>query len=194
MIGELVCPDCGGVVGAVEATEAGPPCRCFADASSSANSASMTGTLTGAAVSRLDPPGDGAAADAVVPAPATVVIKVCRTCGTDLNGHRRYRDSLGYLCTACHDEEQKQEHYGRVRCGVCGHLVKEEKLADYEGTLMCPNCHGERTDLRRQEIKRIGFKGARVRDELRQVYILLAVGGALLLVIVVGVLINHFRH
>src|SRR5258708_829038 len=29
MAGEILCPDCGGVVGATETTSAGPPCSCF---------------------------------------------------------------------------------------------------------------------------------------------------------------------
>ena len=177
MIGELVCPDCGGVVGATKRTEAGDPCRCFADSSSSA------GTLLGTVVSRLDP-------DEPPPPP---VAKVCKACGKDLNGHRRVKDGGAYLCVPCAKEDEKRENYGRVRCRVCGHLVKEEKLTDYEGTKMCPACHEQRTTVRRQQIKRLGFRGARTREELRQIYILVAIGAALAVIAIVGLLIHHFR-
>ena len=77
---------------------------------------------------------------------------------------------------------------------MCGHLVKEEKLTDYEGTKMCPNCHDQRTTMRRQQIQRMGFRGARTREELRQIYILVAIGVALALVAIAGLVIHHFRH
>ncbi len=119
---------------------------------------------------------------------------MCRVCGTDVAGHQRYKDSLGYLCSPCKKAEELRENQGRVACRVCGKLVKPENLTDYEGTKMCPQCHGERRTMRKQEIKRIGFKGARNRDELRQLYLILAIGGVLLFVILLGVVINHFRH
>jgi hypothetical protein len=192
MIGELVCPDCGGVVGATETTEAGAPCRCFSGSSSS--SASVSGTLSGTSVSRYADPsgGDDASAHDVLPPPPP--LKVCRICGTDLNGHRRFKDGQGYTCPPCYEEEQKRLNYGRVPCPVCGHLTKEEKLTDYEGRKMCPKCHDERTTLRRTEIKRMGFSGARTRDELRQLYVGLIAGGALVFIILVGVVIKHFHH
>jgi hypothetical protein len=207
MIGEMVCPDCGGVVGATEPTDAGPPCRCFADGSGSSSalmggtlSGSMTGTVGGHAGLGSDRNlGDGSeatASDLVVPdaPPPVAVVKVCRVCGTDVAGHRRYKDSLGYLCGACKEAEQLRENHGRVACRVCGKLVLPENLTEYEGTKMCPKCHEERQKVRLQEIKRIGFKGARNRDEIRQLTIYLAIGGALLLIILAGAVINHFRH
>ena len=188
MIGELVCPDCGGVVGATEPTDAGPPCRCFADGSGTSGlSSSMSGTMAGGVPGEAS---DASASDLPMAAP----VKVCRLCGTDVAGHRRFKDSLGYLCVPCAKAEEMRENQGRVRCRVCGKLVKEENLTDYEGTRMCPQCHGERREMRLQEIKRIGFKGARTRDELRQLYIYLAIGAVLLLFILAGVIINHFRH
>ena len=208
MITELVCPDCGGVVGATETTEAGPPCTCFVRPASrlSSQSVSMSGTLSGVAVDGLDPSaGDASTADVFEPTtadpqpgevPAVVQpgLKVCRVCGKDLNGHRRVRDGGGYLCVPCAKEDEKRENYGRVRCRVCGHLTLEDKLTDYEGTKMCPNCHEQRTVMRQTEMKRIGFAGARVRDELHHIYILLAIGGGLMFMILLGVLINHYRH
>ena len=187
MIGELVCPDCGGVVGATEVTEAGPPCTCF-----TRRSPAMSGTLSGTVVDGVDATGD----DVFDAAPAPpVVLKVCRLCGKDLNGHRRVREHGGqsYLCVACAKEDEKREHYGRVRCRVCGKLTLEEKLTDYEGTMMCPHCHEQRTLMRRQEIKRIGFSGASTREELRHVYILLMIAAGLTVVILIGVLVNHYR-
>ncbi len=186
MIGELACPDCGGVVGATEETDAGPPCRCFSDTAG----LSMSGSLAGRSMSGESMV--GASSSDVGPAP--VVEKLCRVCGADVAGHWRRKDSLGYMCRNCARAERERENQGRVACRVCRHLVKPENLTDYEGTKMCPKCHKERADMRLQEIKRIGVKGARSREELHGLYKLLIIGGTLLFIILVGVLINHFRH
>ncbi len=203
MIGEMTCPDCGGVVGATESSEAGDPCRCFADGPSggslsgaSVAGTSVSGTLGGLGGSRYGA-SDLAASDLDVappPPPVVVVEKRCRICGVDVAGHRRLKDSLGYMCVPCAKAEELRQNQGRVACRVCGKLTKPENLSDYEGTKMCSKCHAERTTMRKEEIKRIGFKGARNRDELRQLYTILVVGGVLLFIILVGVVINHFRH
>jgi DNA-directed RNA polymerase subunit RPC12/RpoP len=171
MIGEMVCPDCGGVVGATETTEAGPPCRCFVSDNTSKSET----------VADLPPP---------VEAPAA---KICRICQKDVTGQKRVKDHLGYYCVDCAREQEKIEHQGRVRCRVCGHLVKEENLVVYEGTKMCVKCERERLDLQKQEIKRMGFKAARTREELRQIYIL-AFSLVLLLIFVVYGAMKLLHH
>jgi DNA-directed RNA polymerase subunit RPC12/RpoP len=165
MIGELVCPDCGGVVGATETTEAGPPCRCF-----------------------VPPPAD--ASDTVADSPPVEqvpVAKVCRICGKDLTGKKRIKDRTGYWCSDCVKEDEKQLHGGRVRCRSCGHLVKEENLTLYEGTRMCPTCYQERINLKKQQIKRMGIKAARTRAELQRIWGLVAILVVLGLFIAYGV-------
>src|SRR6266436_5989471 len=107
MAGELMCPECGGVVGETEVTDAGPPCTCFSSNSSDT------------------------AVDMPSPAGAASQPKICVLCGKDVSGHRRLKDSRGYVCYNCAKEEQRQERGGRVRCRSCGRLVKEEALNDY---------------------------------------------------------------
>ena len=172
MLEEVLCPDCGGVVGETEATEAGPPCRCF----------------TAPPPSPDESPVDSSDQ---TPAPAP---KVCRLCGKDVTGKKRVRDPHGYYCYECHQEQEKKNYQGRVRCNVCGHLVKEENLIVYEGTRMCPHCHNEKIELQKKHIKQIGFRGAQTRTEAKQVLRLVMVLGVLALVILAGFLINHFRH
>ncbi len=166
MMDALLCPDCGGVVGATEPTEAGPPCRCFVAQTSPVDKAEETLSDT-----------------VTVHAP---IAKICRICGKDVAGQKRVRDHLGYYCYACAKEEEKKEHQGRVRCRVCGHLVKEEVLTNYEGTKMCPRCHAERIEAQKTQIKRMGFKGVRTREELRQLKVLLAIAGVLAVVMIYG--------
>ena len=158
----------------------------------------MSGTLSGTSFGQRFTATDLDATPAdVAPAPEpppAAAVKVCRACGTDVAGRRRYRDDLGYLCHDCKKAEELRLNQGRVACRVCGKPVLPENLTEYEGTRMCPKCHGERIAMRKQEIQRIGFKGARNRDELRQLYVYLAIGGVLLFFILLGVVINHFRH
>jgi hypothetical protein len=175
MVGGILCPDCGGVVGATETTEDGDPCRCFVAKSSDDTH-----------MDPVDPPAADLAAPSVRP-------KVCRICGKDVTGQKRAKDHTGYYCYDCHKAEEKRENYGRVRCRVCGHLVKEESLTDYEGTRMCPTCHGERIELKKQRIQRMGFVGARTRYELKQVYLLLAILAVLGIIIYFGVYLRG-RH
>jgi DNA-directed RNA polymerase subunit RPC12/RpoP len=170
MIGELMCPECGGVVGATETTEAGPPCRCF----TASNDASDTIT------------------DAPPPVDEAPVVKVCRVCGKNLTGHKRVKDSQGYWCMDCVKEDEKKLHGGRIRCKVCGHLTKEENLLPYEGTKMCPRCRQERQDIKKQEIKRMGFKAARTRAEVQQIYGLAII--VLILLSVIGYGVYRFMH
>jgi DNA-directed RNA polymerase subunit RPC12/RpoP len=166
MIGELLCPDCGGVVGATETTEAGPPCRCFVK--DPADQAKPDETVSDAAPPEVTP------------------AKVCRVCGKDVTGQKRVRDHLGYFCYECAKEQELKEHQGRVRCQVCGKLVKPESLTPYEGTKMCPACHHERIEAKKMQIKRMGFKGARTREEVRQLKNLLIIAGVLAVIMLYG--------
>ncbi len=161
---KILCPDCGGVVGATETTEDGPPCSCFSN------------------VSRVD-------TAVAMPSPALQPEKHCVICGRDVAGHRRIKDSRGYICYNCAKEERRREIGDRVRCSVCGRLVKQSVAIDYETTKMCPQCHQERLKLQKGQIKRAGITAAHSQHERKRLYLLLAVGGALLLVII----LNHFH-
>jgi DNA-directed RNA polymerase subunit RPC12/RpoP len=166
MIGEILCPDCGGVVGATETTEAGAPCTCFKD--------------------QVSDKSDETTAEAVQPIEPPVEKKICRKCGKDVAGQQRVRDQYGYYCIDCAREVESHERQGRVRCQVCGRLWKPESLTAYEGTKMCPTCHRERIDAQKRTIQRMGFKGARTREEIRQMRNLLIAAGVLALFMIYG--------
>jgi len=155
---EMICPDCGGVVGASQTTAAGPPCTCF-----------------------TNPAATETAVD--IPSPQE---KVCALCGKDVTGHRRVKDSRGYICYECAKDEQRRERGDRVRCGVCGRLVKESVLMDYHDAKMCPQCHAEKVAMAKQQLKRIGVAGAYSREEKRRLYIVAAIAAALLLIILLS--------
>jgi DNA-directed RNA polymerase subunit RPC12/RpoP len=179
MVGELLCPDCGGVVGATETTEAGPPCRCFAGEPESS-----------ALSSRMDETAMGETAVAEPPKP-----KICRICGKDVAGHRRVKDSAGYMCYDCAKAEEKRELGDRVKCNVCGHLAKETSIQTYEGTRMCSKCYDDRMDLQKKHIRDIGVHDARTRADLSQLNKFLIVAGVLLVIILLSVWrINSGHH
>jgi hypothetical protein len=177
MIGEMLCPDCGGVVGATETTEAGAPCRCFTQTPGKSDTL-VSETMV---------------AETLQPAEAPVS-KICRICGKDVSHEKRVKDNQGYYCYPCAKEEDKKDHQGRVRCKVCGKLTREEHISEYDGKKMCHRCQAERNALKKQQIKRIGFKSARTREELRRIYIMAAVLAVLLLVMLYGALKMMHGH
>jgi hypothetical protein len=163
MAGEMICPDCGGVVGATETTSAGAPCSCFITDNRSADTAVDLPSPTGPAQP-----------------------KVCVLCGKDVTGHRRVKDSRGYVCYDCAKDEQKRGRDGKVRCRSCNRLVKEETLVKTETTKMCARCHAEQLKKRKQEIRQMGIATAHKQFERGRLYLFLAVGVILLLIMVLS--------
>src|SRR4051794_15533683 len=88
------CPDCGGIVGATEATDEGRPCTCFTQPDHRTDDDSHGTDVM---------PSQGAASPQ----------KFCRVCGKDLTGKKRLKDSLGYWCPECAKEDAlKKEEKG----------------------------------------------------------------------------------
>ena len=127
MASELICPDCGGVIGA------GPDDARF----------------------RCVCSGGGAAADdtevAVAPPPAA---KVCVNCGKDVTGQKRAKDSRGYWCYECHKEDMRKEKGAdkpRVRCPDCGRGVPADSLINFDGIPICQKCRAERSEMAKEK-------------------------------------------
>jgi hypothetical protein len=182
------CPDCGGVVGATETTDAGPPCRCFQD---DANGFSAPASSS---LDNLDPSGTH-----VLEAPQTAE-KVCWKCGKNLAGHRRFKDSYGYWCIDCHKadkgKKEEQENAGMAPCRACGRMVKEETLTSYEGELMCSRCLRERREIKKMGAKKFRTVSDRAykKTEFQRLFILLGILVVLALIILLrslGVIGEH---
>jgi hypothetical protein len=158
------CPDCGGVVGATEVTDAGPPCRCFND------------TLNG------NGPPDSSGTQ-VLEAP---VQKVCCRCGKDLTGKKRLRDSEGYWCVDCHRADRKEHASEGVKCASCGRVVPEESLSNYDGDRICSRCVKEKRELKKAGAKKFRAVDGRRFDayEKKQVLIVAAILAVLAAIIV----------
>lgn len=162
MAGELYCPDCGGVVGAAETTEAGRPCSCFRSS------------------------GTGSVAAVDIPAPVGETQKICIFCGKDLTGQRRVKDSRGYLCPECSEEEDRRERGDRVRCPGCRRLIEPSALIDEDGSKFCERCIIERKKARLKRIERLGIRGARTRYEKSRLYVIFGIVAFLLLIILLN--------
>lgn len=152
----VFCPDCGGVIGG-RSPDGVKLCTC---------EVKPAGPLRG------------------MPNPAEKS-KVCCHCGKSLSGKKRFKDSLGYWCEACHYTQKKDEMRDHTPCDGCGRYVEEHKLADYEGLKMCSRCITERKSRGRNRW-RVTFGSEHDAQEKRTLVILVVVAAVLLLVIVLA--------
>jgi len=133
----VLCPDCGGIIGATKVTDEGHPCTCY----------------TATAGSVLEP-SDVNTAEIDAAAAGVEFQKVCIVCGKDVRGHRRVKDSRGYTCYACAKAERRQQLGDTVRCPACNRRVRETTLTNYEGMRICSRCIDERRNLQKVSRKR----------------------------------------
>jgi hypothetical protein len=167
---EVICPECGGVIGASPGGDV-KVCTCHtADYHPDEK-------VARAAEAQV------AAEQASMPK----VEKICRICGKNLSGHRRIKDKFGYICLACDQDEKDATAEGLVSCGECGRKLKPAGLIDYHGTKICRRCFADH-----QEISK--FKAPPPKLELhdehekKRLYILLAVAGVLGIIVLLSAL------
>ena len=150
----VFCPDCGGVIGGD--AKGRKPCICLV-------------TPEGARPGMPDP----------VSKP-----KVCCKCQKDLEGKKRFKDSLGYWCEACHFSEKREEQAKHVPCDGCGRFVEPDKLEEYEGVHICGRCIRERKSEGRKKRRAIRF-GTEHREYEKKTLMTVAIVATLLLLIIV---------
>jgi len=165
---ELICPDCGGVIGG-DSTDAGRACVCWANKSAD-------GELPG---------GQDSSGDTVIERPNGPRPKVCCKCGTDLTGKKRLRDSRGYWCYACHKLDKEANKPKGERCADCGRIVAEAALSDFEGRRICGSCRAERKDLAKER-RRLSPVKTDAYDKLakQRVYWLFAILAVLAVIVI----------
>ncbi len=151
----VFCPDCGGVIGG-RSPEGVKLCTC---------ELSPAGP----------PPG--------MPNPAEKP-KVCCHCGKDLTGRKRFKDSLGYWCEACHYSEKKEDMANHKPCDACGRYVETRKLVAYEGIKICTRCMAERKAHGRRRRWRVTFGSEHQAHEKRTLVMLVVAAVVLLLIMV----------
>jgi ribosomal protein L34E len=153
----MICPECGGIIGADEASDQGKPCTCFKTKGDT--------SVMGKAVSD---------------------VKVCWKCGKDVTGLKRARDSNGYWCYDCHKADKAKNAPQGVRCAECGRKVAETALIDFEGMLICTKCRDDHAELARHKKKfraKVGDSAYQAHDRKR-LFLMLGFVGVLVLIIV----------
>jgi hypothetical protein len=171
----LLCPDCGGIIGATEATEEGHPCECFGGGADDGGGVSLSDT------DRIDSP------VSAVERAAAAVSKICFTCGKDTSGHRRIKDSRGYQCYPCAKEERRKETGGTVKCPDCGRRVRANNIREYEGMKICGRCVEHRKDVKKKAVRKVATHSYE-RHEKKQLKWLLLVFAVLILIVVLNLM------
>ena len=195
MAAEILCPDCGGVIGATEVNDGiGWPCTCGTGGSSQPGGRSPDDTdvdmpaFTDEAAGRA---GAGGASAGTATAKRTEgPPKPCITCGRDTNGHRRFKDHRGYMCYACAKAEQVQARAGSFKCEACGRWMPDQVKHAHLGKTICATCLGQEREAERKRPKKVDTS-AHAAHERRNLYILLAIMAVLLTIVIlrqVGVL------
>jgi hypothetical protein len=160
------CPDCGGIVGATEATDEGPPCTCFGQPEHRGE--------------------DDSHGTDVVPSPAAGPQKFCRVCGKDLSGKKRFKDSLGYWCPECAAEDKKRSEEKGTPCAQCGRKVPEQSMTSVDGKLMCSRCVREQRELRAPGNKKFRTISDRTyKESEKKNMIILAVVAVILVILMI---------
>ncbi len=169
MSADLICPECGGVIGG-ETSEQGRPCTCFSSKAHTTTDFSADGQQS--------------SGDTFVEK-AAVAVKVCCQCGKDLNGKKRLRDSRGYWCAACHKLDKAAHAPKGIKCADCGRVVPEAGLTEYEGLQICGPCRTQRKNLEKEQ-RRLSPVKTTAYEELnkRKLLGLLAVVGVLVIIII----------
>lgn len=164
---ELICPECGGVIGAKEIDSEGrSPCTCYTpEPSSSSSHDDPSDTVS-------IPAQAGSVAGATVERPAAA--KLCITCGKDVTGHRRVKDSRGYLCYECAKKEIATEKEGTVPCGECGRRVKEAGLQNYNGVNICRKCLDDHKEADKKRVRKVATKEIDAYEK-RNLYVMIGV-------------------
>lgn len=162
---DVICQECGGIVGATEPRGGREPCRCHLEHNAT------------------NSPSDTALIDS--PPSTEAPVKLCIVCGKNVAGHRRIKDSRGYLCLACAKAERRAEIAGTLPCQECGRRVKPQGLVQYQARRICKRCFADHREAEKFRVKKVS--GAYFEaHEKRRLIVLLGIAAILLLFILWG--------
>lgn len=187
---DLICPDCGGVIGGQGVDSEGRgPCTCFQTDTNSDAPRSEKGDSSDTVSIPVPTPATSTGA-----APAAVVssepAKLCIVCGKNVSGHRRVKDSRGYLCYDCAKKEIHAEKDGTVRCAECSRRIRPDGLVDYNGMKICKKCFSDHKEVERFKKKVATHQYDAV--EKRSVKIYAIIFGILALILIGQMVIRRF--
>jgi hypothetical protein len=163
-IHQQICPDCGGIIGG-ERTGAERPCRCPITPPSAVSASTDTVDEREDETSRKKR-------------------KVCCQCGKSLEGHRRFKDSVGYWCKDCHRKDKAEHTAAETRCPDCGRMRPIESMVMYQGRSICPTCHKEAIVIAKKKANKAAAEAAHKAHERRNLYIMIGIFSVLLLIVI----------
>jgi len=176
MAQEVTCPTCGGIIFSddAEAMELSP-CTCGAVSAGSSAPASRASSSVGesprsflTSITSDEEPSvhsfENVPPARPSPEAEAASRKLCISCGKDVTGRKRFKDSAGqYWCPDCEKKdmkrkrvEKKREEETKTVCGLCGTSVAVQNLQTYDGRFICPKCYKEQKELEKKTDARIG--------------------------------------
>ena len=171
MAEDLICPDCGGIIGGEPGTGR-KVCECF---------------VTRKTVSVEPRPMMPEATEMPIDDPSGTGEKICRVCGKNLKGHRRFKDSRGYTCAQCHESDlHAGPNANLIPCTECGRKLKIDGITTYDGRVMCKRCASEKRELNKFKPPVAALVMKEKEAEKATLRNLLIVAGVLLLIMLLA--------
>ena len=197
MPGEVTCPDCGKVIAPAGAIDDSLRCRC---AESSRRRVSVEDVPLRPSLSVSSPEPAPAHSDTVddeiesfADGTAASREKTCYVCGKSLAGRVRLKDNLGrYWCKQCASADKRaKRHEEKGRCSDCSRVFDPRKLTTLPNNVrVCSTCLKQREKALEKKIVKQGIDSTHKRHEMTKLKWMAVVAAVLILI----VLINHFRH
>jgi hypothetical protein len=170
---DLVCPDCGGIIGGTP-DDRGHACTCGLQNATAGGLHSASHADGDTVIEKIDAP----------------KAKVCCQCGKDLTGQKRLRDSRGYWCYACHKLDQDANRQKGEKCADCGRTVAPSALVEVDGRRICSSCRNDRKQTALAERRRSGVSSAAFDQHAKSRFLWLLAVVAVLLAIII---LRHFH-
>jgi hypothetical protein len=163
---DVVCPDCGGIIGGT-GSGGRPACSCTPGVSKS-DTVRIEIPLNDVNEAKLE--------------------KLCIVCGKNVAGHRRVKDSRGYMCYNCAKAEMDAEKAGTVRCAECGKRVKPAGLVEYDGIKICRKCHNDHKEIKKKAVRKVATRHYELAEK-KTVFVI----AGILFVLLVFMLVGYFK-
>jgi hypothetical protein len=116
--------------------------------------------------------------------------KPCALCGRELAGHRRYRDSRGYICPQCAKSEEEDRVAGLVTCPQCRKKLKKAGLVTHAGRTMCRRCQLDLQESKKVLVHKIASKHFDLHER-RTLIVLVGILLFLLIFMILSLLKTH---
>jgi hypothetical protein len=115
------------------------------------------------------------------------VEKICCSCGKNVVGQKRFKDTEGrYWCYDCGVEDHISKHpEDGIACADCGAKFAPSKLHDFEDDVYCDACFKKKQQAKKREEHRIAAAAEEAREQAIKRKMML-IGAAVVAVIGIG--------